>query len=57
MQLLYFLASPPNDDIYFHTTPTLEIDSGRLRWLKEPLFVCSASRTQTGVFIDVYLVK
>ncbi len=53
---MHFFNQIPKDDIYFKTTPTFEIYSDSLKWLTENLFVCSAQRSATGVFLDMYKV-
>lgn len=45
------------EDIYFKTTPTFEVYSSNLKWLSENVFICSASRSAHGVFLDMYVVK
>lgn len=52
-----FFNEIPKDEIYFKTTPTFEVYSDNLKWLTESLFVCSAARSATGVFLDMYRVK
>lgn len=43
-------------DIYFKAVPTFEVYSERLDWLRQYVFICSAQRTETGVFLDMYKV-
>ncbi|XAW87816.1 DUF3237 domain-containing protein [Vibrio sp. CDRSL-10 TSBA] len=45
------------EEIYFKTTPNFEVYSSELKWLTESLFVCSAQRSATGVFLDMYQVQ
>jgi len=45
------------EDIYFKTVPTFEVYSSSLKWLTESIFICSAKRSATGVFLDMYRVK
>ncbi len=51
-----FFNEIPTEDIYFKTTPSFEVYSDTLKWLTESLFVCSAQRSATGVFLDMYKV-
>lgn len=52
-----FFNQIPAEDIYFKTVPTFEVYSPSLKWLTESLFICSAQRSENGVFLDMYRVK
>ncbi|MDC0610188.1 DUF3237 family protein [Vibrio sp.] len=52
-----FFNEIPAQDIYFKTTPTFEVYGKSLQWLTENLFVCSAQRSASGVYLDMYKVK
>ncbi len=52
-----FFNQIPAEDIYFKTVPTFEIYSQSLKWLTESLFICSAQRSENGVYLDMYRVK
>ncbi len=45
------------EDIYFKTVPDFEIYNESLQWLTESLFICSAQRSASGVYLDMYRVK
>lgn len=49
-----FFNEIPEDEIYFKAIPTFEVYSENLDWLRQNLFVCSAKRTESGVFLDMY---
>lgn len=51
-----FFNDIPQDEIYFRAVPTFEVYSDNLRWLTESIFLCSAQRTATGVFLHMYRV-
>lgn len=53
--MLFFSELAP-EDIYFRTVPTFEVDSEKLDWLVNSLFVCSALREEKGVKLAFYRV-
>jgi len=42
---------------YFVTTPSFEVYSPALAWLKNHVFICSATRTPDRVLIEYYVVE
>ena len=42
---------------YFVTTPSFEVYSPKLAWLKNHVFLCSATRTPEAVQIEYYMVE
>lgn len=42
---------------YFCTTPTFEVYSPSLNWLREKIFICSATRMPDSVHLDYYSVE
>ncbi|MBF9002580.1 MULTISPECIES: DUF3237 family protein [Vibrio] len=52
-----FFNEIPAQDIYFKTVPTFEVYDDSLKWLTESVFICTAQRTASGVFLDMYRVK
>lgn len=52
-----FFSTLSPADIYFRTVPTFEVDSPALEWLTTSVFICSASRSETGVKLGFYRVE
>ncbi|ELE9728647.1 DUF3237 domain-containing protein [Enterobacter kobei] len=51
-----FFDQLSQEDIYFKTVPTFEVDVPELEWLRTSIFICSANRTSDGVRLDFYRV-
>lgn len=51
-----FFDEIDQENIYFKAVPSFEVYSDNLRWLNESIFICSAQRTSSGVFLDFYQV-
>lgn len=51
-----FFSEIAPEEIYFKTTPKFEVYHASLNWLRESIFICSAQRSEKGVFLDMYRV-